>query len=204
MSKQSSSTANAKPNLALEDEIVIPVSDPIGLTELATSLEALNLKAKQNTAIVHRTQTSSPARVREVSRSPDKKDQKKASPVQGHKPRRYALQMWLEVEVDPGLFVPPQDNSFSVDYAMEAINRAYPGCTGIYLDRDGHMLAFNGRKGSTRAGLTQDVAVEVCWAVSQLPTWMGYTAKWKVRCVSLAEANDILVGCKRLEKENRR
>ena len=33
---------------------------------------------------------------------------------------------------------------------------------------------------------------------------MGYTAKWKVRCVSLAEANDILVGCKRLEKENRR
>ena len=33
---------------------------------------------------------------------------------------------------------------------------------------------------------------------------MGCTAKWKVRCVSLAEANDILVGCKRLEKENRR
>ena len=40
--------------------------------------------------------------------------------------------------------------------------------------------------------------------MSQLPTWMGYTAKWKVRCVSLAEAYDILVGCKRLEKENRR
>ena len=50
----------------------------------------------------------------------------------------------------------------------------------------------------------QDVAVEVCQAVSRLPTWMGYTTKWKVRCVSLAEANDILVGCKRLEKENRR
>ena len=33
---------------------------------------------------------------------------------------------------------------------------------------------------------------------------MGYTAKWKVRCVNLAEANDSLVGCKRLEKENRR
>ena len=99
MSKQSSSTANAKPNLASEDEIVTPVSDPIGLTELAASLEALNLETNQNTAIVHRTQTSSPVRVREVSRSPDKKDQKKASPVQGHKPRRYALQMWLEVEV---------------------------------------------------------------------------------------------------------
>ena len=144
MSKQSSSTANAKPNLASEDETITPVSNPIGLTELAASLEALNLKADQNTAIVRHTQTSSPAIVREISRSPDKKDQKKASPVQGHKPRRYALQMWLEVEVGPGLFVPPEDNSFSVDYAMEATNRAYPGCTGMYLDRDGHMLAFYG------------------------------------------------------------
>ena len=204
MLKQSNSTANAKLNLALEDETVTPVSNSIGLTKLATSLEVLNLEADQDTAIVHHTQTSSPLRVREVLRSPDKKDQKKPSPVQGHKLRRYALQMWLEVEVGPGLFASPEDNSFSVNYAMEAINQAYPGCTGMYLGRDGHMLAFYGRKGNTRAGLTQDVAVEVCQAVSQLPTWMGYTAKWKVRCVSLAEANDILAGCKRLEKEDRR
>ena len=74
----------------------------------------------------------------------------------------------------------------------------------MYLDRDGHMLDFYGQKGSTRASLMQDVVVEVCQAVSRLPTWMGYTAKWKVRCVSLAEANDILVSCKRLEEENRR
>ena len=122
MSKQSSSTANAKPNLASEDETVTPVSGPIGLTELAASLEALNLKTDENTAIVHHTQASSPVRIREVSRPQDKKDQKKASPVQGHKPRRYALQMWLDVEVGPGLFVPPEDDSFLVDYAMEAIN----------------------------------------------------------------------------------
>ena len=32
----------------------------------------------------------------------------------------------------------------------------------------------------------------------------GSTARWKVKCVSLAEANDILAGCKRLERENRR
>ena len=165
MSKQSSSTANAKPNLASEDETVIPVSNPIGLTELDASLEALNLETDENTTIMHGTQTSSPVRVREVSRSPDKKDQKEASPVQGYKPRRYALQMRLEVEVGPGLFVPPEDDSFSVDYVMEAINQAYPGCTGMYLDRDGHMLAFYGRRGSTRAGLMQDVAVEVCRAV---------------------------------------
>ena len=40
--------------------------------------------------------------------------------------------------------------------------------------------------------------------MGELPTWMGYTARWRVRCVSLAEANEILAGCKRLEKENRR
>ena len=34
--------------------------------------------------------------------------------------------------------------------------------------------------------------------------WMGYTARWRVRCISLTEANKILAGCKRLEKENRR
>ena len=33
---------------------------------------------------------------------------------------------------------------------------------------------------------------------------MGYTARWKVRCISLVEANEILAGCKRLEKESRR
>ena len=112
--------------------------------------------------------------------------------------------MWLEVEVGPRLFVPPEDDSYSVDFAIEVINRAYPGCTGMYLDRAGHMLAFYGRKGSTRASLIQDVAIEASRAVGELPTWMGYTARWRVRCISLAEANEILAGCKRLEKENRR
>ena len=60
---------------------------------------------------------------------------------------------------------------------MEVINKAYPGCTGMYLDRAGHMLAFYGRKGSARAGLIQEVAIEASRAVSELPTWMEYTAR---------------------------
>ena len=40
--------------------------------------------------------------------------------------------------------------------------------------------------------------------MSEIPTWMGFTAKWKVKCVSIAEANDILARCKMLERENRR
>ena len=75
---------------------------------------------------------------------------------------------------------------------------------GVYLDGAGHMLAFYGRKGCSKAGLIQEVAIEAGHAVTEIPTWMGLTARWKVRCVSLAEANDILAMCKRLEKENRR
>ena len=33
---------------------------------------------------------------------------------------------------------------------------------------------------------------------------MGLTARWRVKCVSLTEAKDILAGCKRLEQENQR
>ena len=66
------------------------------------------------------------------------------------------------------------------------------------------MLAFYGRKGSSKAGLIQEVAIEAGHTVTEIPTWMGLTARWRVKCVSLAEANDILAGCKRLEQENRR
>ena len=184
--------------------MVTPVSHTIGLTELTTSLEALNAKVDKGSTIVHHTQTSSSSGTNKIPGSPDTRDQKKTSPAPVHRPRRYALQMWLEIEVSPRLFVPPEDDSYSVDFAMEVINKAYPGCTGMYLDTAGHMLAFYGRKGSVRAGLIQEVMIEASQAVSELPTWMGYSARWRVRCISLAEANKILAGCKRLEKENRR
>ena len=204
MSKESSPASQSKLIPASEtEETVTPVSHTIGLTELTASLEALNAEVDKRSIVAHHTQTSSSLGANKIPGSPDTRDPK-TSPVLAHRPRRYALQMWLEIEVSPGLFVPPEDDSYSVNFAMEVINKAYPGCTGMYLDRDGHMLAFYGRKGSTRAGLIQEVAIEASRAMSKLPTWMGYTARWRVRCISLAEANEILAGCKRLEKENRR
>ena len=185
-------------------ETIIQVSHSISLTELTTSLEVLNTEVGKRMTIVHCTQPSSSSGANKIPGSLNTRDQKKTSPVLAHRQRRYALEMWLEVEVGPRLFVPPEDNSYSIDFAMEVINRAYPGCTGMYLDRAGHMLAFYGRKGSMRAGLIQDVTIEASRVVSELPTWMGYTARWKVKCISLTEANKILVGCKRLEKETRK
>ena len=205
MSKESSPASQSKLILASETkETVTPVSHTIGLAKLTASLEALNAEVDKRLTVVHHTQTSSSSGANKIPGSPDTRDPKKTSPAPVHRPRRYALQIWLEIEVSPGLFVPPEDDSYSVNFAMEVINKAYPGCTGMYLDRAGHMLAFYGRKGSTRASLIQEVTIEASQAVSELPTWMGYTARWRVRCISLTEANDILAGCKRLEKENRR
>ena len=161
MSKESSPASQSKPIPASEaEETITPVSDTIGLTELTASLEVLNTEVDKRSIIVHRTQTSSSSGANKIPGSPDARDQKKTSPAPIHRPRRYALQMWLEVEVGPRLFVPPEDNSYSVDFAMEVINKAYAGCTGMYLDRAGHMLAFYGQKGSTRASLVQEVTIE--------------------------------------------
>ena len=205
MSKESSPVPQSKLIPASEvEETITPVSHPIGLTELTTSLEALNTEVDKRSTVVHHTQTSSSSGANKIQGSPDTRDQKKTSHTPIHQPKRYALEMWLEIEVGPRLFVLPEDDSYSVDFMMEVINRAYPGCTGMYLDRASHMLAFYGLKGSTRTGLIQDIVIEASRAVGELPMWMGYTAGWRVTCISLAEAYEILAGCKRLEKENRR
>ena len=78
------------------------------------------------------------------------------------------------------------------------------GCTGMYVGVAGHMLAFYGKKTNPRAGLLLGQAVAASKASANIPTWMGYFARWRVRCVSISKASEILAGCKRIEKENLR
>ena len=206
MSQESSNPASpSRPVPASnQQETVTPVSHIFGLSEVSTSLEALNIEVDRKPTVVHHAQTSYSPGASRTPWSPNARDNWKSTLASPHKPKRYALQIWLEVEVGPGYFLPPEDDSCSTDLALEVLNRTYPGCTGVYLDRGGHMLAFYSRKGSPKAGLIQEVAIEAGHAVTEIPTWMGLTAKWRVKCVSLAEAKDILAGCKRLEQENRR
>ena len=72
----------------------------------------------------------------------------------------------------------------------------------MYLDVAGHMLAFYGKKTNPRADLLHDQGIIASKAIADIPSWMGYPAKWRVQCVSVSEASEILAGCKRLEKEN--
>ena len=179
MSQGSSNpTSSSRPVPASEQqETITLVSHVFGLLEVSTSLEALNIEVKRKPNVVHCAQTSYSPGVSQTPWSPNTRDNWRSTPVSPQKPKRYALQIWLEVEVGPGYFVPPEDDSCSMDFTLEVLNHAYPGCTGVYLDRAGHMLAFYGRKGGSKAGLIQEVAIEAGRAVTEIPTWMGLTAR---------------------------
>ena len=112
--------------------------------------------------------------------------------------------MWVEIETSAGVHTAPEEDSYSVDFAINSINRAYSGCTGMYLGVAGHMLAFYGKKTNPRAGLLISQAIDASKAIANIPTWMGYFTRWRVKCVSISEASEILAGCKRIEKESLR
>ena len=172
MSQGSSNpTSPSRPVPASEQqETITPVSHVFDLSEVSASLEALNIEVEKKPNVVHRAQTSCSPRVSWTPWSPNTWDNWRSTPVSPQKPKRYALQIWLEVEVGPGYFIPPEDDSCSMDFTLMVLNHAYLGCTGVYLDRGGHMLAFYGRKGSSKAGLIQEVAIEVGHAVTEIPT----------------------------------
>ena len=177
-----------------------PVSQPSGLGELSTSMVT---ETDRKLEVIQRAQVSSLMGDDKI-KEPQEKTPKKQSPALATRPKKYALEMWVDIETSVGMYSTPEDDSYSIDFAIDAINHAYPGCTGMYLDVAGHMLAFYGKKTNARADLLHDEGVVASKAIATIPTWMGYFARWRVRCVSISKATEILAGCKRLEKESLR
>ena len=147
MSQGSSNPASpSRPVMASEQqETLTPVSHVFGLSEVSASLEALNIEVERKLTVVHRAQASYSPGASMTPWSSNARDHRRSTQASPLKLKRYALQIWLEVEVGPGYFLPPEDDSYSTDFALEVLNRTYSGCTGVYLDRGGHMLAFYGR-----------------------------------------------------------
>ena len=112
--------------------------------------------------------------------------------------------MWVEIETSAGMHTAPEEDSYSVDFAIDSINHTYSRCTGMYLGVAGHMLAVYGKKTNPRAGLLIGQAIDATKAIANIPTWMGYFARWRVKCVSTSEVSEILAGCKRIQKESLR
>ena len=188
------------PTTPTGEESGTPVSQPSGLGELSTSMFT---EPDRKQEVIQRAQVSSLMGAN-GNREPQDKTPKKQSPALATRPKKYALEMWVEIKTSTGMHSAPEEDSYSVDFAIDTINHAYSGCTGMYLGMAGHMLAFYGKKTNPRAGLLLGQAVAASKAIANIHTWMGYFARWRVWCVSISEASEILEGCNRIEKENLR
>ena len=182
------------------EESVTPVIQPSGLGELSTSKVT---ETDRKLEVIQRAQVGSLMGSDKTKELPEKTP-KKQSPALTARPKKYALEMWVEIETSAGMYSTPEEDSYSIDFTIDALNHTYPGCTGLYLDVAGHMLAFYGKKTNPRAGLFHDQGIIASKAIANIPTWMGYFARWRVQCISVPEASEILAGCKRLEKESLR
>ena len=188
------------PTTLMGEESVTLVSQPSGLGKLATSMVT---EPDRKQEAIQRAQVSSLMGAN-GNREPQDKTPKKQSPAMTTRPKKYALEMWVEIKTSAGMHSAPEEDSYSVDFTIDAINRTYPGCTGMYLGMAGHMLAFYGKKTNPRAGLLISQAIAASKAIANFPTWMGYFVRWRVQCISISEASEILAVCKRIEKENLR
>ena len=155
------------------EESVTPVFQLSGLGELSTSMV---IETDKRLEVIQRAQVGSLVGV-DKGKEPQEKIPKKLSPTLATRPKKYALEMWVEIETSLGMYSTPEDNSYSIDFAIDTINHTYPGCTGMYLDVAGHMVAFYGKKTNPRAGLLHDLGVIASKAIADIPTWMGYFAK---------------------------
>ena len=187
-------------NTPTGEESKIPAQQPSGLGELAASMAA---EVEKRLEAVQRAQIS-PRLGSEKVKEPQDKAPRRQSPCPATRPRRYSLELWVEIEIWVGMYATPDEDSYGIDFAIDALNQAYPGCTDVYLGEAGHMVAFYGKKANSKAGLIHDEAVVASKAILEIPTWMGYFARWRVKCVSVSEASEIVAGCKRLEKEHLR
>ena len=131
-----------------------------------------------------------------------KEVKEKTPPSPTTRMHRYTLELWIKAETSPGNFTPPEQESYSADFVLNTLNLTYPGCTEVFLAEPGNAIAFYGHKGSVTVGLTVEQSTEACKLIYSIPIWMGYAAKIKARAISLQEANDMIVGLKRLDKED--
>ena len=202
MATQSSKPSRpvSSPTTPTGEESVTPVMPPSGLGALSASMFP---EPDMKSEAIQRAQVDSLMGAN-VNNEPQNKTPRKQTPASATRPKKYALEMWVEIETSAGVHTAPEEDSYSVDFTIDTINRTYPRCTGMYLGVAGHMLAFYGKKTNPRASLLIDQAINASKVIANIPTWMGYFATWRVKCVSLSKVSEILAGCKQIEKESLR
>ena len=86
------------------EESVTPVSQPSGLGELSVSMVT---ETDRRLEVIQRAQVSSLMGAAKV-KEPLEKTPKKLSPTVATRPKKYALEMWVEIETSPGMYSIPR------------------------------------------------------------------------------------------------
>ena len=113
MSKENKSSETAQQSgpsqVTATEEMVTAIPHGIVLAELATSLNLNGSEAASMTNL----QAPLSSHISRIPGSPERSDNKKSpvktSPFLG-RPKRYALELWVEIEVSSDHFLPPEDN----------------------------------------------------------------------------------------------
>ena len=141
--KDSTSAVPSKSTMTLTgEESVTPVYQLSGLGELSALMVA---ETNRRLEAIQRAQVSSLVRA-DKGKEPQEKIPKKLSPTLATRPKKYALEMWVEIETSLGVYTTPEDDSYSIDFAIDTLNHAYLGCTGMYLDVAGICWPFMERR----------------------------------------------------------
>ena len=104
-SMQSSSTTTPT-----GEESVTPVSQPSDLGELSISMVT---ETDRKLEAIQRAQVSSLMGA-DKTKEPQEKTPKKQSPTLAAQPKKYALEMWVEIETSAGMYSTPEEDSYSV------------------------------------------------------------------------------------------
>ena len=118
-------TQNSKPSgpvgspmTPTAEESVTPDSQPSGLGALSTSMST---EPERKTEAIQRAQIGSLMGAN-GNNEPQNKSPKRQTPTSGARPKRYALEMWVEIDTGAGVHAAPEEDSYSVDFAIDCIN----------------------------------------------------------------------------------
>ena len=116
-------TQNSKPSGSVGspttptgEESVTPISQPSGLGALSASMST---EPDRKTEAIQRAQVGSLMGAN-GNNEPQNKSPKKQSPASATRPKKYALEIRVEIETSAGVHATPEEDLYSVNFAIDS------------------------------------------------------------------------------------
>ena len=109
----------SSPTTPTGEESVTPISQPSGLGALSAST---TIESNRKSEAIQRAQIGSLMGANGTN-EPQNKTPKRQTPTSATRPKKYALEMWVEIETGAGIHTAPEEDSYSVDFAIDYQSR---------------------------------------------------------------------------------